>query len=535
MNKNLHLNIGPELKKSESSKNNNSNFLSLPYNRSLTTNDSVTAFTSPFNTISINTNRAKMMTKKPFLKSKSNKKYSSLNIFTGFNNKNYKYNNVFLPKISSSSQKVELFNNADQILKERKTHYMGRSLKQTKSSVLEKSKEICLNNYLITQLREKRDEINNKQIQIFSQLNLSEKRFDLDYKNFIDFVEGMNKKEKEEERNLNSLKNISKNIELELMEEVSINKNIESKIDTIIKQIFVLQAYGSFLHKVFYRPFVFDELKNTNMKGKKFIFLSNKILSLYDESQKNYEENLDIISDVELLMDKFTYFEEKIVNIIKEKEELKQEIKETNNNYEYLLNQLKERMNDNEKEFLKLKKEKRELNNVIKDFLHFDINKSDNTENYLEFVNELGKEMEINLSKIQKGTKTNQILECSFICEQIINSLCEKERLINDNINKIEDIIDNGDKKDKELIERLIYERKKYNKKEKQMLLLNLQKIEENKKKLKAVEKAKKVIVRGRKVFPDIPVLKNKNKKVKIIKDDRYDDLEYINYSSDNE
>ena len=535
MKTNLCINIGSELKQTESSKNNTSNFISLMNNRSLTTNESATAFTSPFNTIAISTNRQKLISKKPFLKSKSNKKYSSLNIFTGFNNKNNKFNTIFLPKINSSAQKVELINNADQILKDRKKHFMGRTLKQTKSSILEKSKEICLNNFLITQLREKRDEINNKQIKIFSQLSLSEKRFEIDYKNFIDFVEGMNKKEKEEERNLNNLKNISKNVELDLMAEISVNKNIESKIETIIKQIFVLQTYGSFLHKVFYRPFALDELNHINMKGKKFIFLSNKILSLFDESLKNYEENRDIISDVEQLMDKFTYFEEKIVNIIKEKEELEEEIQETNNNYRYLLDQLKEKINDNEKEFIKIKKEKRELNNIMNDYLSFDINKSNNIENYLGYVNELGKNVGINLNKMPKGTKTNQILECSFVCEQIIGLLGEKERLINENINNIEDIINNGDEKDKELIENLIYERKKYNKKEKQMFLLNLQKIEENKKKLKAVEKAKKVVVRGRKVFPDRPVFKNKNRKIKIIKSDKYEDFEYINYSSDKE
>ena len=134
-----------------------------------------------------------------------------------------------------------------------------------------------------------------------------------------------------------------------------------------------------------------------------------------------------------------------------------------------------------------------------------------------------------------KGTKTNQILESAFLCEQIIGLLGEKERLINDNIKNIEDIINSGNEKDKELIESLIYERKKYNKKEKQMFLLNLQKIEEDKKKLKAVEKAKKVVVRGRKVFPDRPVFRNKNRKIKITKTDKYEDFEYINYSSDKE
>ena len=543
MKKNLYINTGGELKKSESTKNNTSNLLSLINNRSLTTNESITAFTSPFNTIAINTNGTKKLSNKPFLKSKSSKKYSSQNIFSSYKKNNY-FNTIFLPKINTPAEKALLFTNADTIVKERKKHYFGRALKQTKSSILEKSKEICLNNFLITQLKEKRDEINNKQIKIFSQLNISERRFELDYKNFIDFVEEMNKKEKEEERNLNNLKNISKNIENNLIQEINKNKNIESKIETIIKQIIVLQAYGSFLHKIYYRQFILDGLKKINIKGKKIISLSDIILSLYDEFQNDYKENIDIISDVESLMDKFTYFGERIVNIIKEKEELEEEIKETNIENQYILKQLEERRNNNEKEYDKLKNEKKELNNIMKEYLNYDSNRNNNVDNYLEYIKDLAKNLGINSinnnnknfnQKYSNSNNTNEILECSNICEKIVEFLCEKESLINEKINNIEEIIDNGDEKDRELIESLIYERKKYNKKEKQLFLINIQKNEEHLKKLKAVEKAKRIIIRGRKVFPDVPVFKNKNKKIKIQKTDDYQDFEYLNYSSEKE
>ena len=543
MKKNLYINtagVGSELKKSESTKNNTSNFLSIINNRSLTTNESVTAFTSPFNTIAINTNRATILSNKPFLKSKSNKKFSSQNIFSS-NKKNNYFNTIFLPKINTPAEKAQLFNNADTIVKERRKHYFGRALKQTKSSILQKSKEICLNNFLITQLKEKRDEINNKQIQIFSQLDISEKRFELDYKNFIDFVEEMNKKEKEEERNLNNLKNISKNIENNVIQEMNKNKTIESKIETVIKQIIVLQTYGSFLHKIFYRPFTLDALKNINLKGKKIISLSNIILPLYDEFLNDYQENIDIISDIESLMDKFTYFGERIVNIIKEKEALEDEIKEKSIEYKNILEQLEERKKNNEKEYNKLKNEKKELNNVMKEYLNYDSNRTNNVDHYLEYIKDLAKNLGIN-STLNKNnnqkyshSSTNEVLECSNICEQIIEFLCEKENLINENINNIEEIINKGNEKDRELIENLIYERKKFNKKEKQLFLINMQKKEDHLKKLKAVEKAKRIIIRGRKVFPDIPVVRNKNKKIKIQKTDDYQDFEYLNYSSEKE
>ena len=141
----------------------------------------------------------------------------------------------------------------------------------------------------------------------------------------------------------------------------------------------------------------------------------------------------------------------------------------------------------------------------------------------------------INSNKYPKNTKSNEILECSVICEQILKFLGEKENLINENINIIENIINNAEQKDKQIIENLIYERKKYNKKEKQLFLLNIQKNEEHARKLKAVEKAKRIVIKGRKVFPDIKIIKKKNIKIKVEKNIEYEDFEYLNYSSDKE
>ena len=235
-----------------------------------------------------------------------------------------------------------------------------------------------------------------------------------------------------------------------------------------------------------------------------------------------------------MLMDKFTYLEEKVVNIIKEKEELEQEIKMLNTNNENILAQLYDRKKDSEKEYLKLKKDKKEANNMMTDYLNYDKKNNNNIENYLEYINELGKEIGIDVNKNIKNANANEILESTQICEEILNFLGEKEHLINKNIKNIEDIINNGDENDRELIENLIYERKKYNKKEKQIFLLKIQKNEEIQKRLKAIEKARKIVIRGRKVFKDIPVFKTK-KKIKKIIDDGDEDFEYLNYSSDKE
>ena len=224
MKKNLYINTGELLiRNSDAVNNNSSKFLSVinSKSKSLTTNDSQTAFTSPFHTIGAKSQREKFIQhKKPFLKSRSNKKYSSMNILTGSSQSK---NNIFLPTIKANTLNNQLFSNADLIVSERKKSYIGRILKQTKSNLLEKSKKICLNNFLITQLKEKRDEINKKERKIFKQLSESEKRFEIDYKNFIDFVEEINQKEKDQEHFLHNFKNESKNIENNLNEQIAIN------------------------------------------------------------------------------------------------------------------------------------------------------------------------------------------------------------------------------------------------------------------------------------------------------------------------
>ena len=538
MNPNLYINTGGQINIPENFQN-TSNFLSMMKNRSLTTNESETGFTSQFNTIATNTNtfRNKKIRKKPFIKSKSNSKYSSQNFYYGKTETNnmFNRNDVFLPYLTSRNQTSFLINNADKILKERKRNYMGRALKQTKSSIINKSKEVCLNNYLITQLRDKRTEINDKQAEILSKLNNSEKRFEIDYKNFIDFVEKINKKEKSEEEYLNNLKNKSKNIETNYLEQKALNKNLESKAESLIKQIVILQAYGSFLHKVFYKPFIFDELKTTNMKGKKFLSLSDKIIALYEESQSKgkFEDIKDIVSDDELLMDKYIYYENKVVKILKEKEILEQELTSTENYYKSTLDHLIYRKEDCEKELNKYNKDRKEILNIMRDYNKIDVNNVGEAEEYLKHIIELGTEMGMDMKKIKnKNNNTNQIIESAQMCKETLYLLEEKEKSLNENIKFIENVINSGDIDDKKLIEGLIYERKKFIKKQKQAMQKELQEKEERNKELRTAEKARKIVIKGRKVFPDMPIIKNR-KKIKSDKNIEEENNEYLHYSSE--
>ena len=104
--------------------------------------------------------------------------------------------------------------------------------------------------------------------------------------------------------------------------------------------------------------------------------------------------------------------------------------------------------------------------------------------------------------------------------------------MINDYITEIENIINTNDKNDKAIIEDLINDQKKYIKREKQLRLKKEKDDEINAKKLRAIERAKRIIIKGRIVYQENPPHKRKNKKIKVEENADDELYQYLNYSS---
>ena len=100
-------------------------------------------------------------------------------------------------------------------------------------------------------------------------------------------------------------------------------------------------------------------------------------------------------------------------------------------------------------------------------------------------------------------------------------------------MNEIENIFYNGNDKDKIMIEKIIYNRKKYNLKLKQFETRKMQEEEDNKKKFKSIDNSHRIILKGRKVIQDFPLIKSNKKKKKLTVKKNNDDYEYLYYSSD--
>ena len=252
---NLYINVGEDFNKNYKFRNNTSTkFNSLIINKSLTTNTSGTTFWTPNNTIE----NSKMQKNIFSMKNATNSKFSSLYIFKpGFNN--YK-NNFFLPQIRTPKELTKIIKKADSIIKYRHGKYMGKTLKQTKSILIKRSNAICLKNFLITEIKKKRDEIDYLKKEITANAEKADYQYHLDSKNFINFKEDVNKKIKNLEEEYINIREINKIRENILREESLKNQSLERKIENITKQIILLQNYAKFLHIVFDIPFFLEEI-----------------------------------------------------------------------------------------------------------------------------------------------------------------------------------------------------------------------------------------------------------------------------------
>ena len=504
--------------------NNTSKFLSTTMNnRSITTNES-----SGINNAS-SIRRSKF---NPRIKKPNNLTYVPLN--TVGTDKSTWYHTKTIASIIK--EKKATLKNADDIMKERHKMNLGSGFGYNDKKIdkiLQKSREICLNNFMITQIRNKRTEINAKQFFVDRALKNSELQYENDYRAFIDFVEDIKKKEKKEEEILNKMKNKKDKTESRLNDELIIHKKLIEKCDIIIKTIVLFKSYGSFVHKVFHTPFIFDELAESKLNYKNDIHLKDKIIAVYEKSKslpESYEEEINnILNYNESLMQQYSQYEEKLVVMLEDKNYINKEIAYMKMNSEREIAQLKKRLNEAENEYKKLTFEKKSILSSMKEY---QINTLSEIDEFGGYILELG--IHGGVDPPRHGLKENMTDFLSY-CKDIINFLGEREKMVNNYIEEIDEIIKSGNDKDKSIIDKLIFERKKLIKKEKQQKLKTEQDNFEKKKKAKAIERAKRIVIKGRKIYNNIAEWKRFHKDVKIKEQVDDDDTQNLFYSSDDD
>ena len=434
---------------------------------------------------------------------------------------------------SIRKEKKKILQDADAIINFRIKHNFGKTgiANLTKSKVLAKSKELCLSNFMITQLKDKRTEINKKEFDFDMAVRNSERKFDIDYKSFIDFMENIKRKDKEEEDVLNCAKKKKDSIEQVLNEEIKLNKKLEEKCEYIVRHIILLKNYGSFLHKVFKAPFMYDNLTQAKVLGKEYLLLKNKIIHFYNLYNDNKTNNDDILDNEEVLLKIYNNYEEKLVQMIDEKEFIKKEIEEAKMESKDILNDLETKMLEHKKEYEKLMQDKKEIFLEMKEYKNINLTSS---LEYLKYIIELGTEIGLKTDKKVNDSNINLIADISF-CKDTINLLLQKESEINEYIEQIDNILKYGDENDKKIIGELIHERKVITKKEKQLKLKNTKDEEERRNKFKALERSRRIVIKGRKVFKDYFIKNHQKKEVKKSEIDSTEPEQYLYYSEESD
>ena len=455
--------------------------------------------------------------------------------------------NIFNPK------KIDynLLKTANNILKQRSNEkiFLYSLRRNSKNEVINNIKEISLRNYHIDLLKKKRIDIDTKENYINHSLMQSSHKLEKDYKNFLNIVDMLKTEQKKDEEKLGQINYIYDTTLNELNKEININKKLNNNIVKIIKLISNYKTYGSFLYKIFDMTYPYEEIAELDNRLKISEDLREKVINVFSKYDK---VDISIFGDDQTLMDKFDKYEEKLIKHLSNKEKLIKEYNTMVIENKNELNILKEKIkifNEDLNEATYKKKKLTELMiNIFdltkdeEDDINYISNKQyidENLKACINCINEIGNCLEIQnefggRNKIDTNINYDlqNLKEHIDYAKDIIKCLEEKERLVNEYTKKINDIMKTGSYKDKQIIANLMAKIKRDNKFKNIVNIKNKREELSNVKRLNAIKRSQKYVVRQKKIFIDAPV-KNKQNKTKKIKVKENNEYEYLNYSSE--
>ena len=407
---------------------------------------------------------------------------------------------------------LEIMDYADNILMERIRNHdrdFAFRKKRLKSIAINMSKKICRKNYMIESLKQRRTEISEKQYLMQKSLKQFEGKLERDKKRFISFLDEIREKQEKEELNYIDIKNIRIDAESNLEIEERKRRLLEQMLHRKIKDLYLMKDFGSFVHNILGIDFPFNCLPplkndlNPEQIGETFI-------QIFD-SMNNFNDIIKELGNTDCFFNKCNLMENEIIEGISENKILEEEIIQLKKSVEKELKQLKFNRAELESDYNYLINEirivKGEMNN-------YKLNDSEDFDMYLSYIEELGSEIGSSVEKPQKHDK-NYLNEFVSYSKGISQIIIKTDDTVNEMISFIENAL--GDKNDKELMLKIIFEQKNENKREKQMSFKEKEEELKMKQKLKMMEKEKKVVIKGRKVISDYPMT-NKHHKFKIKK-----------------
>ena len=461
------------------------------------------------------------------------------------------------PKNIFSPNKIDysIINTANNILKMRNNDriFMYSLQRNSKKEVLKEIKEISLKNYHIDLLKKKRIDIDAKENFINQSLLNSSHKLEKDYENFLNIVDNLKNEQKKDEEKLGKINHIYDTTLKELNKEFNINKKLNNHIVKLIKLISNYKKFGSFLYKIFGMTYPYEEIAELDNRLKISEDIREKVIKVYLTDDK---VDIDIFGNDETLMKRFDAYEEKLIQHMSNKEKL---IKEYNNmvienKKEILL--LKQKIKLFKEDLNEATYKKKKLTELMAKILNLNKNENYDLNNFnnIQYVDENLKACIMNIKDIgdcleipgnddnEINNKNNLNIESNndlkdlkgyiYYVKEIMKCLENKERLVNEYTSKINDIIKNGNYKDKQILLNLLGKMKRDNKFKKIINIKNKREELSNEKRLNEIKRSQKYVLFRKKIFIDVPlkIKHNKTSKVNLKENNDYD---YLCYSSE--
>ena len=181
------------------------------------------------------------------------------------------------------------------------------------------------------------------------------------------------------------------------------------------------------------------------------------------------------------------------------------------------------------------KKEENDIDN-INNLQYVD----ENLKACINYILEIGKCLEIkNITEYDDNININSNNQLEYLKEfighskDIMKCLEEKEKLVNEYTDTIIIIKKKGSYRDKQILSKLIDKMKRDNKFKNIINIKNKRDQLSNVKKLDAIKRSQKYVLRQKKIFIDVPIKtkQNKSKKIKFKENNEFE--EYLKYSSE--
>ena len=463
------------------------------------------------------------------------KKYRPLKRIKFNNNKNISMDSkdLFFSTKNINKKTLKIFENADYILEKRNKFkilaYDERKYKN-KNLALELNKKLSEKNNYIKLLKISRSQIIEKELLINKSLKEYNEQLNLDYKNFNNYIRNEKNNQNFVDQTINKYKEIRERQEEQIKEELLLNKRLGIILEKKIKDFYDIKDYGIFFHRLIDRPFLYGTLSKISSSTKDYKRIANSIFTLY-EKRNNYNLLPKELEDEDLLLKKYRFLEDSIRSALTLKETVEKELISKRTFYEEELKQNKLSLIGYQNELNNLIAKKNEIKN---EFINNEID-GNFLENCLKYIIELGKQL-IPEEQIPIMNDEDYLSECLKYIKNIKKVLASKEYQINNNILNIENVFKDGEKKDKELMEKIINQQKCINKKEQRKILNEIIKEKKYLKDKKIFEKFQSITIKGRKIIFDYPI-KSKNKvKIKIKRKEEEDFiLDYFDTLNENE